>query len=572
MKKILHVILFSLIISILFFGFTTNKTKAATQKHYYQSLLTREKDLYDCLDTLNKDKSFINGNSLDLISLKKVDYQDVNALLSGTSDLYVRLHNAKKAFTLDNPELFYVDFEKVNIRVYQDEKDEFHVELGSGRFENALKDEIKDINLAQKAFDKDVNDVKALYQSSKDVLTLKSFSNKRAVKVALDRLNIENYLMDFGYGLENVVVVDGEEIALNDLSLAELKEKYHNHFYSRGIYDFEYIEDKQPICFSSVDELPQNFLLEVVLEQGIYHINYEQTAESIRVLLPYPKGYSSSSKVKFEVLVNGEAKEAYPITCGIIVEVKNQDEIEIKIGEYEPVERKTVIVSVGRHIRAAKESFTVIEERSGSVVLTAEDGYLVDFIGVDGITYEYNISRSQSKTAVINYDDLKDFSILTATAVVAKQKEKEFKPLKIEEPKLEAKIIDVFSNNKKENQSFYKQDEPVCLVVEASHSGSITYEWYKNGELLKGEDSNILIINKMTPEIAGEYECKITLTTNLFSKTATSNVHKITFTKVDTSTGINYIVILGIILLSCFIIGNIFDNNNQKFQEKKKNK
>lgn len=572
MKKILHVILFSLIISILFFGFTTNKTKAATQKHYYQSLLTREKDLYDCLDTLNKDKSFINGNSLDLISLKKVDYQDVNALLSGTSDLYVRLHNAKKAFTLDNPELFYVDFEKVNIRVYQDEKDEFHVELGSGRFENALKDEIKDINLAQKAFDKDVNDVKALYQSSKDVLTLKSFSNKRAVKVALDRLNIENYLMDFGYGLENVVVVDGEEIVLNDLSLAELKEKYHNHFYSRGIYDFEYIEDKQPICFSSVDELPQNFLLEVVLEQGIYHINYEQTAESIRVLLPYPKGYSSSSKVKFEVLVNGEAKEAYPITCGIIVEVKNQDEIEIKIGEYEPVERKTVIVSVGRHIRAAKESFTVIEERSGSVVLTAEDGYLVDFIGVDGITYEYNISRSQSKTAVINYDDLKDFSILTATAVVAKQKEKEFKPLKIEEPKLEAKIIDVFSNNKKENQSFYKQDEPVCLVVEASHSGSITYEWYKNGELLKGEDSNILIINKMTPEIAGEYECRITLTTNLFSKTATSNVHKITFTKVDTSTGINYIVILGIILLSCFIIGNIFDNNNQKFQEKKKNK
>lgn len=572
MKKILYVILFSLIISILFFGFTTNKTKAATQKHYYQSLLTREKDLYDCLDTLNKDKSFINGNSLDLISLKKVDYQDVNALLSGTSDLYVRLHNAKKAFALDNSELFYVDFEKVNIRVYQDEKDEFHVELGSGRFENALKDEIKDINLAQKAFDKDVNDVKALYQSSKDVLTLKSFSNKRAVKVALDRLNIENYLMDFGYGLENVVVVDGEEIVLNDLSLAELKEKYHNHFYSRGIYDFEYIEDKQPICFSSVDELPQNFLLEVVLEQSIYHINYEQTTESIRVLLPYPKGYSSSSKVKFEVLVNGEAKEAYPITCGIIVEVKNQDEIEIKIGEYEPVERKTVIVSVGRHIRAAKESFTVIEERSGSVVLTAEDGYLVDFIGVDGITYEYNISRSQSKTAVINYDDLKDFSILTATAVVAKQKEKEFKPLKIEEPKLEAKIIDVFSNNKKENQSFYKQDEPVCLVVEASHSGSITYEWYKNGELLKGEDSNILIINKMTPEIAGEYECRITLTTNLFSKTATSNVHKITFTKVDTSTGINYIVILGILLLSCFIIGNIFDNNNQKFQEKKNNK
>ena len=572
MKKILHVILFSLIISILFFGFTTNKTKAATQKHYYQSLLTREKDLYDCLDTLNKDKSFINGNSLDLISLKKVDYQDVNALLSGTSDLYVRLHNAKKAFTLDNPELFYVDFEKVNIRVYQDEKDEFHVELGSGRFENALKDEIKDLNLAQKAFDKDVNDVKALYQSSKDVLTLKTFSNKRAVKVALDRLNIENYLMDLGYGLENVVVVDGEEIVLNDLSLAELKEKYHNHFYSRGIYDFEYIEGKQPICFSSVDELPQNFLLEVVLEQGIYHINYEQTAESIRVLLPYPKGYSSSSKVKFEVLVNGEAKEAYPVTCGIIVEVKNQDEIEIKIGEYEPVERKTVIVSVGRHIRSAKESFTVIEERSGSVVLTAEDGYLVDFIGVDGITYEYNISKSQSKTAVINYDDLNDFSILTATAVVAKQKEKEFKPLKIEEPKLEAKIIDVFSNNKKDNQSFYKQDEPVCLVVEASHSGSITYEWYKNGELLKGEDSNILIINKMTPEIAGEYECRITLTTNLFSKTATSNVHKITFTKVDTSTGINYIVILGIILLSCFIIGNIFDNNNQKFQEKKKNK
>lgn len=100
---------------------------------YGNQLTENEKKFYKSLSLMNDNGSFKSNVELDLIAANVLTEKDVKAYASGSTSKLNEFYNARDAFALDHPELFYIDYEKVSINFAKKADGSYSAHLGAGR-------------------------------------------------------------------------------------------------------------------------------------------------------------------------------------------------------------------------------------------------------------------------------------------------------------------------------------------------------------------------------------------------------------------------------------------------------
>ena len=112
-------------------------TQELTGWHYKQlegkndDISNVAKDIYRALYDMYKDGTLAKGLEIDLANTY-ISNSIIQRYKQGATTLTSGMNAAKYAFFADFPEIFYVDFSKVNIRITKDEKENYHANLGAG--------------------------------------------------------------------------------------------------------------------------------------------------------------------------------------------------------------------------------------------------------------------------------------------------------------------------------------------------------------------------------------------------------------------------------------------------------
>ena len=102
------------------FNINKNNARATEQSvatSYGAQLQGKEVDFYNAIASMYVNNKLLNNGSYDLIAGGVVSTGDVAEYAQGNSVLISAFNNAKDAYMLDHPELFYVDFEKLSISI-----------------------------------------------------------------------------------------------------------------------------------------------------------------------------------------------------------------------------------------------------------------------------------------------------------------------------------------------------------------------------------------------------------------------------------------------------------------------
>ena len=103
---------------------------------YYDGLSGRAKLMYDALKTMSENSQLKNGvGGFDLISSNIVTQSDVSDYAAGDTSLVEDFKIAKYAFELDSPEIFYVNFDKINLSFSRNQNTYFAT-IDAGREDN----------------------------------------------------------------------------------------------------------------------------------------------------------------------------------------------------------------------------------------------------------------------------------------------------------------------------------------------------------------------------------------------------------------------------------------------------
>ena len=150
-------------------------------RFFYDQLKPEAKVLYDAMVKMYEEEILKTGKeSLELTGESGfLSQSQVASYMSGQLDLLAVFGAARDAFYMDYPEVFYVDFSLLSIRVTQAE-DVYHVYIGSGRQDNyytAGFTSVEDVNEAVAEFEGAANDIaeqaKALTADEEENLTAK---------------------------------------------------------------------------------------------------------------------------------------------------------------------------------------------------------------------------------------------------------------------------------------------------------------------------------------------------------------------------------------------------------------
>ncbi len=118
------------------------KANIAT-RYFYNQLTDEAKQFYHAMEKMNEKGMFKTGkDSLDLTNTEEEGYEkyfisqeQLENYAKGSQDLLNSMGAAKDAFEHDNPEIFYVDFDYISLRVTLKEGT-YHAYLGTGRSDN----------------------------------------------------------------------------------------------------------------------------------------------------------------------------------------------------------------------------------------------------------------------------------------------------------------------------------------------------------------------------------------------------------------------------------------------------
>ncbi|MBO4570234.1 MAG: hypothetical protein J5689_03380, partial [Clostridia bacterium] len=115
--------------------------ETSNQTTYYSQLNSDQKGFYNALVKMNNDGLFARGESLQLnesdfafITSKRIENYAI-----GDKSMLVNFETAKTAFLLDNPEIFYVNFENLALNCYKIGEN-YVAEIGSTRAKSYLID------------------------------------------------------------------------------------------------------------------------------------------------------------------------------------------------------------------------------------------------------------------------------------------------------------------------------------------------------------------------------------------------------------------------------------------------
>ncbi len=132
---ILLVFLFMLPLAAKLSGGSMKEVHGAAQERYYYSQLTEEaKKFYDAMYQMYEQGIFKTGTGdYDLAASQSVTAEQLESYASGNNSLLLAMGAARDAFCADYPDIFYVDFSCLSLRVTRDGGGNYHAWLGSGR-------------------------------------------------------------------------------------------------------------------------------------------------------------------------------------------------------------------------------------------------------------------------------------------------------------------------------------------------------------------------------------------------------------------------------------------------------
>lgn len=161
-KKVLIILVMVVIAIILIKLISTNPTKTGITSDiagknqadnigfYYGNLSTEEKSIYDAIKKMYTGGILKTGAEYELIANGGVTQDQVSRYVSGKNTLLSQIEKAKKAFSLDYPEVFYVDFSKLTIRITSNGSNTYNAYLGAGNNENYFIEGITKENIDTK--------------------------------------------------------------------------------------------------------------------------------------------------------------------------------------------------------------------------------------------------------------------------------------------------------------------------------------------------------------------------------------------------------------------------------------
>ena len=145
MKKILAgLLILALLISQLSFiqfnnfVYAENTENPNNTKYHYQQLNDVAKNIYNgiydmyiqgILQTGTQDYDIAKDN-------KYLTQEQLEKHSKGSTELTIAMNAARYAFYADYPEVFYVNFQTLSLRVTQDKENKYHAYIGSGRYNN----------------------------------------------------------------------------------------------------------------------------------------------------------------------------------------------------------------------------------------------------------------------------------------------------------------------------------------------------------------------------------------------------------------------------------------------------
>lgn len=142
LKKLIVVfLLFTLFVSqiswITLSGFVYGTENQAEGKFHYDQLDDVSKIIYNALLDMYKKGMLKTGNqSYDLVENGYITEEQAKEYESGKSKLTSATEAARYAFYADYPEVFYLNFQCLSVRITKGANNDYHAYLGSGRYAN----------------------------------------------------------------------------------------------------------------------------------------------------------------------------------------------------------------------------------------------------------------------------------------------------------------------------------------------------------------------------------------------------------------------------------------------------
>ena len=281
-----------------------------------------------------------------------------------------------------------------------------------------------------------------------------------------------------------------------------------------------------------------------------------ETGQGIRLGVGFPEGFTyddSLNGVTFTAyhfihdkqnnITGVEEIECTVTPLGLILMVHSFSPfaIVVKHGEPEAVPEKTVILSAGNGGVAYAEVenekgekyqsnlFTVAKDASRTAVITANNGFVIEAISVNGkaMTIEAN---KKSMELALTYDEISVQHIIDVKFVAEKVKE-------AEEKRGETVVVaalrgaDISVSSKSINVTVGENIEIKTSVITYVENGTNSYQWYKDGVALAGEtDKNLTISNAKIAD-SGKYTLKVTTTSGDATAMGTSDVIEVKVTE-----------------------------------------
>lgn len=101
--------------------------------YFYNQLSDESKRIYEAMEEMYENDIFARGEDYDLSANGKVTAAQLQSFVNGSSKLIDDYCAARDAFQYDYPDVFYVDFSLLSVRVVKDSDGVLHGYLGAGR-------------------------------------------------------------------------------------------------------------------------------------------------------------------------------------------------------------------------------------------------------------------------------------------------------------------------------------------------------------------------------------------------------------------------------------------------------
>ena len=146
LKRIIVVVILTTICISQFYFLSFNKSVYAEDnveqnnndtKYHYNQLTELAKSIYNGMYDMYTQGVLKTGTQdYDLTTKGYITQSQLKIYNNGNKELMDAMYAARYAFYADHPEIFYVDFSSISIRVTKDANENYHAYIGSGRYDD----------------------------------------------------------------------------------------------------------------------------------------------------------------------------------------------------------------------------------------------------------------------------------------------------------------------------------------------------------------------------------------------------------------------------------------------------